>query len=225
MGWWGMTETVTQGIVAEPYQHNRPGSMGHPSPFYDIEVRREDGKPAAAGETGQLFIRGVPGVSLFLEYLEDPDATAAAFDPGGWFITGDVVRLEDDGSLTFSDRAKDMIKVGGENVAASEVEVVIRGLPHVQDVAVVGQPHLLLDEVPVAFVIAAGGRDPELLRQSIFTSCASELARFKVPWDVIFVDELPRSLLEKVAKAELRRCLPQLSGDTRAESMRHSTPR
>jgi crotonobetaine/carnitine-CoA ligase len=212
LGWWGMTETITQGIVAEPYQQRRPGSMGRPSPLYELEVRDAEGHPVARGEAGELFIRGERGVSLFLEYLADPDATRDAFDDEGWFLTGDVVRLEEDGSITFSDRAKDLIKVGGENLAASEVELVIRGVEGVADVAVVAQPHVMLDEVPVAFVVATEPAPPQL-RKSVLEACRSQLAAFKVPWEVTELDDLPKALLGKVNKAELRKGLPTLGSD------------
>jgi acyl-CoA synthetase (AMP-forming)/AMP-acid ligase II len=107
------------------------------------------------GETGDLFIEGVRGVSLFAEYAGDPAATAAAFREDGLFITGDRVRLGEDGYLYFADRSKDMLKIGGENVAASEIERVIGAVAGVSEVAVVAKHHDMLDEVPVAFVIAA----------------------------------------------------------------------
>ena len=221
MGWWGMTETITQGIASEPYQVRRRGAMGRPSPFYEIEIRDEAGTPIAPGGIGELFIRGKRGETLFLEYLDDPIATADGFDAEGWFITGDLVRLEDDGSITFSDRAKDMIKVGGENVAASEVETVIREVPGVSEVAVVGQPHVMLDEVPVAFVIPlAESQNWQTLRDAVIEQCRHSLASFKVPWEVHQVDSLPRSVLEKVAKVELRRGLPTLAADVRPSHSR-----
>jgi crotonobetaine/carnitine-CoA ligase len=218
LGAFGMTETITQAVVAEPFQDNRAGSMGRPSPFYDVEVRRPDGSAVAPGETGSLFVRGVRGVSLFQEYLADAAATAAAFDERGFLITGDVVRYEADGSLTFADRAKDMLKVGAENVAASEVESVIRLVPGVREVAVVGQPHSLYDEVPVAFLIV----DPSAhdVGERAHSACREQLAKFKVPWSFHLVEELPRSLLGKVAKAELRAQLPALDASARADHMR-----
>ena len=115
----------------------------------------------------------------------------------------------DNGFIKFGDRAKDMLKVGGENVAASEIEQVIAVVPGVREAAVVAKKHPMLDEVPVVFVIPQGGmeRAPADLHDTIMAACRSSLADFKVPREIRFVDEMPRSTLEKVAKAELRKLL------------------
>lgn len=206
IGWWGMTETVAHGIVGSAFHPDAPMSMGRPSPGYRVHVLREDGQPAAAGEVGDLFVEGIRGLSLFLEYAGDPAATAAAFREDGLFITGDRVRVGEDGCLFFADRSKDMLKVGGENVAASEVERVIQQVAGVSEVAVVAMPHDMLDEVPAAFVIALPGM-ADGLEAKIAEACARDLAAFKRPHLVRLVDTLPRSTLDKVAKAELRAML------------------
>lgn len=203
IGWWGMTETITHGIVGEPNLPNLPGAIGRAAPEYEIAIEREDGAPVEPGETGHLKIRGVPGVSLFGEYLNNPAATAESYDERGFFATGDRVTLLEQGFIKFADRSKDMLKVGGENVAASEIEQVILGVAGVREVAVVARPHRMLDEVPVAFVIRQPGA-PASLGDTILAACRLKLAGFKVPTEVRFVDELPRSTLEKIAKAELR---------------------
>jgi len=206
IGWWGMTETVAHGVVGSAHLPDAPMSMGRPSPAYEILVLDEAGEPVGPGETGDLFVRGRRGLSLFLEYAGDPAATAAAFTADGLFATGDRVRLGADGFLYFADRSKDMLKVGGENVAASEIERVIAAVPGVAEVAVVGRRHPMLDEVPVAFVIPRPGQDGALADR-IAAACADALASFKRPHEVRLVDALPRSTLEKVAKAELRALL------------------
>jgi crotonobetaine/carnitine-CoA ligase len=208
IGWWGMTETISHGTVGSPHRANTPMSMGRPSPGYEIHVLDEDGRLVAPGETGDLYVRGQRGVSLFLEYFNDPAATAAAFREDGLFITGDRVRLGDDGALYFADRAKDMLKVGGENVAASEIERVIALVPGVAEAAVVAKKHPMLDEVPVAFVIPAQGAGEDLPAR-ILAACTAQLADFKRPHEVRLVDSLPRATLEKVAKARLRAMLAQ----------------
>jgi crotonobetaine/carnitine-CoA ligase len=203
LGWWGMTETLTQGIISDCDHPGPNASMGRVAPEYDIEIRHEEGRLAQPGERGVLHIRGVRGVTLFKEYYRNFEANEQAFDDNGWFNTGDIVRIDEAGYLYFSDRDKDMLKVGAENVAASEIEVVIMQTGLASECAVVAQKHYMLDEVPVAFVIPSGA-GTEQDRDAILDRCRSDLADFKVPRDVLFVDELPRSTLEKVAKAELR---------------------
>lgn len=202
-GWWGMTETVTHGIVGGSPGANAPMSLGRPATGYEIFVLDDDGRPVAPGEVGDLHVRGVRGLSLFLEYAGDPAATAAAFREDGLFITGDRVRLGLDGCLYFADRTKDMLKIGGENVAASEIEGVIAAVEGVTEVAVVAMPHRMLDEVPAAFVLT-GPACPDGILDRIERACAVGLANFKIPRLVRIVETLPRATLEKVAKAELR---------------------
>lgn len=212
LGWWGMTETISHGIVTDLHLPSPPQSIGRPAPEYEIAIVEDDAvpvreaRPVEPGGSGQLMIRGVRGLSLFQAYLGNAQATADSFDADGWFRTGDRVDLLEEGSIRFGDRSKDMLKVGGENVAASEVERVIAAVPGVAEVAVVARPHRMLDEVPVAFVLPAPGAAPGLAAR-IGAACAAQLADFKRPHELRLVDSLPRSTLEKVAKAELRRGL------------------
>jgi crotonobetaine/carnitine-CoA ligase len=209
IGWWGMTETITHGIVGEVDQPNAPMSIGRAAPEYSIRITDDDGAPTGVGGTGNLAIKGVPGLSLFKEYLYNEKATRESFDEHGYFITGDRVTRLENGFVRFGDRAKDMLKVGGENVAASEIEQVIAVVPGVREAAVVGKKHPMLDEVPVVFIIPQAGveRLPQDLHDNVMAACRRALADFKVPRELRFVDELPRSTLEKVAKAELRKML------------------
>jgi crotonobetaine/carnitine-CoA ligase len=211
IGWWGMTETVSQGIVGDALLRNRSMTTGRPAAGYGIRILRPDRTPVAPGETGHLECWGWRGIQLFLEYLNDPRATAESFTRDGWFMTGDRVTLETDGYITFADRDKDMLKVGGENVAASEIERVIALVPGVYEVAVVAQKHRMLDEVPVAFVIAAPSLaevERASLPERIGAACKAKLADFKVPREVFLVADMPRSTLEKIHKADLRKRLP-----------------
>lgn len=210
MGLWGMTETITLPIVADPLHPGPSMAIGRPAPGYDVMIRRDDGQTAGLGESGRLYIRGVRGVTLFKEYLDDSAATSEAFDSDGWFDTGDRIRIGEQGDLFFMDRDKDMLKVGGENVAASEIEAVIMATGFVSEVAVVGKPHDMLDEVPVAFVILAPGA-PSDIEARLISACHEKLARFKAVRAVYAVDSLPRSTLEKVAKNVLRDRLRELN--------------
>ena len=208
LGWWGMTETITHGTVGIVGQPNPTLSMGRPAPEYSLRIRN-DGRDCEPGETGDLTILGIRGLSLFAEYLNNPVATAESFDEDGYFRTGDRVTVGVDGWLYFADRSKDMLKVGGENVAASEIERVILPVPGVLEVAVVAKRHPMLDEVPVAFVRTTL-TDPAAraaLVTAVGAACSAVLAGFKQPREIRLVQELPRSTLEKIAKAELRRML------------------
>ena len=208
VGWWGMTETITHGTVGLAHLPNTPLSIGRPAPEYEIRVT-DNGRACEPGQTGDLSIRGVRGLSLFAEYLDNPEATANSYDAEGFFMTGDRVTVGADGSLFFADRSKDMLKVGGENVAASEIERVLLTVPGVIEAAGVARKDRMLDEVPVAFVRAADG-SPEAqaaLMIAIQTACGTALAEFKRPREVRVVADLPRSTLEKISKAELRKLL------------------
>jgi carnitine-CoA ligase len=210
IGWFGMTETVTLPIFSDLSFPAREMSMGMPSPEYEVEVRNENGSHSPWGESGRLWIRGIPGLTLFHSYLNNPEATARAFDDNGWFDTGDMVTATADGFITFNGRSGDMLRVGAENVAESEIERVIGEFPQVQDVAVVSKPHDMLDEVPVAFVEApevgdAQGQSDFIER--LLAHCRQRLADFKVPHEIVVVDHIPRVTLEKYDKKLLRKRL------------------
>ena len=201
---YGMTETVTHAITGRPQEGWPRSSMGHPTPGYEIAVvNQETGELVEPGATGELWMRGTRGISLFLEYFDNPEANASSFTDDGWFKTGDMVKVIEGGNVIYTDRDKDLIKVGGENVSAREVEDICRTVPGIADIAVVGKKHEWLDMVVVAFVIAGPGA-PEDLEKQIIMACAANLADFKVPRAVYVVEEFPRATLEKVAKNVLR---------------------
>ena len=204
---YGMTETVTHAITGRPQEGWPRMSMGHPTPGYEmLVVSKETGEPVAQGETGELWMRGTRGIQLFLEYFDNPEANASSFTDDGWFKTGDMVKVVEGGNVVYTDRDKDLLKVGGENVSAREVEDACRVVPGIAEIAVVGKQHEWLSMVPVAFVIKAPGAEPDdaLFEKAIIEACAASLADFKVPRAVYVVDEFPRATLEKVAKNVLR---------------------
>jgi crotonobetaine/carnitine-CoA ligase len=125
-----------------------------------------------------------------------------AFDDRGWFKTGDRVIPHADGSITFDGRARDMLRVGDENVAESEIERVLLGTGLVAEVAVVGKPHRMLDEVPVAFVTPS--TDTPDLETALLEACRAKLAKFKVPDEIIVVTDFPRVTIGKIDKKALR---------------------
>jgi crotonobetaine/carnitine-CoA ligase len=202
LGWWGMTETISHPVVGDAFLPNRPMSMGRPSTDYEVKVVRPEGDRVEPEESGELKVRGVRGLSMFVEYLNRPEATAEAFDDEGWFATGDLVTPHADGHLSFENRMKDMLKVGAENVSAAEVERVIMSVPGVLEAGVVGRPDAKLDEVPIAFV-ATESDDPAVVER-VEAACAELLADFKRPRAVYRVGQLPRSTLAKLNKVELR---------------------
>jgi len=219
---WGMTEIVTSGIISDPQRRSEVGSIGRAAPEYQLAIQREDGTDAAVGEEGDLLIRGTRGLSVFSHYIGDAAATAAAFDDRGFFRTGDRVRVLPSGDIQFGSRAKDMLKVGGENVAAREIERVVRGVAGVVDVAVVGRPDGALGEVPCAFVVPNATESNPSLVARVIETCRRDLAPFKVPRAVHLIDDLPRATLDKVAKEPLRQRAIDLAA---AEANASSDPR
>lgn len=213
-GWFGMTETVSHPVVSELAHPDPDGTMGRAAPEYAVAVVGADGRPVEPGTVGELWVRGTPGVSLFAGYLHDDDATRAAFTADGWFRTGDRVRQDRSGQYWFVERSKDMLKVGGENVAAAEVERVVATVPGVREVAVVAKPDRMLGDVPVAFVIADGAA-PGDLPAEIDRVCAELLSDFKRPRQIHLVPEFPRATLNKVAKAKLRHWLLEPPAEAR----------
>ncbi len=202
IGWFGMTETITVVLVSSQIFPNHRGAMGSPVSGYEVAVVDDANQPVAFGQSGWLKIRGVVGVALFAGYLHNDEATESAFDEDGWFTTGDLVTPFADGDIRFDNRGGDMLRVGAENVSAAEVERVIATVPGVRESAVVAAPDPMLDEVPVAFVIA--WQSDEALPDAVITACGEQLAAFKVPREVIVVSELPRVTLGKIDKKSLR---------------------
>jgi crotonobetaine/carnitine-CoA ligase len=204
---YGMTETVIHATNDNPGRMSPKGSMGKPTPGYELlVVDRDTGRICQDGEPGELWVRGTRGIQLFYEYYDNPEAMAKSFTEDGWFKTGDVVRLGEGGNFFYCERDSDVLKVGGENVSAREVEDVCRQVAGIADVAVVAQSHEMLSEVPVAFVIRGpgGDDDDQALEKAVIEQCAAALADFKVPRAVYVVDEFPRATLDKVAKNQLR---------------------
>jgi crotonobetaine/carnitine-CoA ligase len=202
---YGMTETVTHCITAKPYELPEYRSMGRVTPGYEfLVVDKDTGEIVPEGETGELWMRGTRGVQLFLEYFDNPEANESSFEDG-WFKTGDMVARGPGGDVFYKERDKDLLKVGGENVSAREVEEAITGLPGVAQVAVVGKKHEFLDQVVVAFVITTPDAPEHAeLEKGIIDHCAAHLATFKVPRAVYVVDEFPLGTLDKLLKNKLR---------------------
>jgi long-chain acyl-CoA synthetase len=197
---YGLTECSSLATVMPASAvESRPDSVGLPVPGTAVEVRDEAGQPLPPGEAGELYLKGPHVVQ---GYYGAPEKTAAAIR-GGWLRTGDVASVDADGFVHVLDRLKDMINRGGEKIFGLEVENVLYACPGVAEAAVVGAPHAVWGEVPVAFVAPFPGAavDAEALRGA----CAARLADYKVPVAFRFVEKLPRNPGGKVLKAELRR--------------------
>jgi crotonobetaine/carnitine-CoA ligase len=206
---WGMTEMVIPAIVGDASMDQRVLSVGRPYPGYTVRIEHEDGSIARPGETGHLLIGAVRGLAIFQEYVDNAEAMAEAFDARGFFRTGDRVTLHADGWIQFRDRVKDMIKVGGESVSASEVEAAVMAAGGVAEVAVVGRPDAAYGEVAIAFVVLQAGGAPDPASASaaaarIAEHCRGVLAKFKQPREIIIKDALPKIGNNKVNRPALR---------------------
>jgi len=196
---YGLTETVSGDTFLEKDKMlDKIGSIGKPCPHLQVRVVDDNGKDVPPNEMGEIILKGP---KVFKGYWKDPKATAAAIKDG-WFYTGDIGKLDEDGYLYILDRKKDIIISGGENIASPEVERVIYELPEVLEVAVVGIPDPKWLEVPKAYVVLKPGA--KLSEEKIVEHCMKKLAKFKVPKEIEFIDQLPRNPSGKVLKRELR---------------------
>lgn len=194
---YGLTETLSGDTVLDKgRERHKVGSVGRPVLHTEIRVVDADGRDVAAGEPGEIIIRG-PKTSL--GYWRNPEATADVFRDG-WFHSGDLGALDDDGYLFVLDRLKDVIVSGGENIASSEVERVLYEHRAVSEVAVVAGPHERWIEVPVAYVVCRA----DVSERELDEHCRARLASFKVPKAYHFLAELPRNPSGKVLKRKLR---------------------
>jgi malonyl-CoA/methylmalonyl-CoA synthetase len=184
---YGMSEAVI--ITSNPLDGERiPGSVGYPLPGVELRIAGDD-------DTGVIEIRGP---SVFSGYWRMPQKTAEEFTADGFFITGDVGRRDPYGRVWISGRAKDLIISGGYNVYPKEIELVLDELPGVAESAVVGVPHPDFGEGVVAMVIGRGDE------AALIAECRRQLAPYKAPKRIVFVDELPRNAMGKVQKNLLR---------------------
>lgn len=200
---WGMTEMVIPAVHSDHSLDQRERSIGRPYPGYTVRIEHENGEMVGPGETGQLLIGAPRGLAMFKEYVDNPKAMAEAFDERGFFRTGDLVTLEEDGWITYRDRMKDMIKVGGESVSASEVEAAIMATGSVTEVAVVSRPDKIYGEVTVAYVVLKDAAQADAIA-AIEAHCQQSLAKFKVPRAITPVAALPKIGNNKIHRPALR---------------------
>jgi long-chain acyl-CoA synthetase len=193
---YGLTETAPVLTTTLMSEVAKPGSIGRPIPGVEVKLLDEQGGPVEEGDPGEVVVRGA---NLFSGYWPDG---ADGPDANGWFATGDVAVLDDDGDLQLVDRRRELILVSGFNVYPREVEDVIGAHPEVMEVAVIGIPHPYTGESVKALVVLCEGA--QLTADEVITYCAKALARFKCPTAVEFVTELPHSATGKVSKGRLR---------------------
>jgi malonyl-CoA/methylmalonyl-CoA synthetase len=195
---YGMTETGMN--TSNPLSgERRAGTVGPALPGVEVRVADEHGRVLQAGETGVLEVRGP---NVFQGYWRLPEKTREEFREDGFFITGDVARIAEDGYVTIVGRAKDLIISGGLNVYPKEIESVIDALEGVAESAVIGVPHPDFGEGVLAVVKRTGHASVEA--EAIIAATRRQLAAFKCPKQVAFVDELPRNAMGKVQKNLLR---------------------
>lgn len=198
---YGMTETAP-GATTLPAARSREkaGSSGLPHFFTDVRIADFDGTVAAPGSVGEIQIKGP---NVIHEYWNRPAASAESYDAGGWFKSGDMGYKDADGFVFVSDRLKDMIISGGENIYPAEVEQAITELDAVGSVAVIGVPDEKWGEVPRAVVLLREGA--RLTEAELRAHLEGRLARYKIPKSVVFVDDMPRTASGKIRKADLRK--------------------
>jgi acyl-CoA synthetase (AMP-forming)/AMP-acid ligase II len=199
---YGLTESCSGDTMMEAGREiEKIGSVGRALAHVEVSIRAANGETLAPGESGEICLRGpkiTPG------YWRDAQKTKASFF-GEWFRTGDIGHLDGEGFLYLTDRKKDMIISGGENIASSEVERVVYELPQIQDAAVIGVADAHWGERPVAVVVLKP--DQALSLEALQTHCRRKLAGFKVPKDLIVLAELPRNPSGKILKRLLREAM------------------
>lgn len=199
---YGLTECVvaTMSRLGEDIDHASQ-TTGPAVAETEIIIVDAEGNSLPTGEDGEIWLRGP---NVMLGYFEDPEATAQAIDSEGWFHTGDVGRLDEHGCLKITDRIKDMFIVGGFNVYPAEVENVLRHHPAINESAVISVEDKRLGTVGRAYVLLLHDADPKPTAEDITEFCKKRLANFKVPREIVFVDEFPRNATGKIQKSELR---------------------
>ena len=195
---YGMTETGM--LTSNPLEGaRRAGSVGPALPGVEVRVVDDAGEACPAGENGHVQVRGP---NVFPGYWRMPERNKEEFTPDGWFRTGDMGTLSEDGYLTIAGRSKDLIITGGYNVYPKEIEMALDELPGVRESAVVGVPHPDFGEAVTAVVVPSAGESCE--EAQLIAALRGRLANFKVPKRVYIVDELPRNAMGKVQKNVLR---------------------
>jgi len=205
---YGLTE-ASPVVSLNPLGKSKPGTIGLPIFGVEVKIVNEEGRDLPLGEEGELCVKGE---NIMKGYRRLPEETAVTILPGGWLRTGDVAKIDSDGYIQILDRKKDLIIVKGINVHSCEIENVILTHPAVAETAVIGIPDGTGDEIIKAYCILKEKihRSKELIKKEISLLCKEKIALYKVPKEIIFSEELPKTALGKIAKKELRKPRPSL---------------
>ena len=195
---YGLTE-ASPGVCCNPLNIEAySGGIGLPVPSTEVELRDADGKEVPVGQPGELWVRGP---QVMKGYWNRPEETAKTIDARGFLETGDIAVMDEKGWLKLVDRKKDLIVVSGFNVYPNEIEEVISHNDKVMEVACIGVPNEKTGEALKVFVVK---KDPSLTKEELIEFCRTELTAYKVPKDIEFRDELPKSNVGKILRRELR---------------------
>ena len=195
---YGLTE-ASPGVCCNPLNIEAySGGIGLPVPSTEVELRDADGKEVGVGQPGELWVRGP---QVMKGYWNRPEETAKTIDARGFLETGDIAVMDEKGWLKLVDRKKDLIVVSGFNVYPNEIEEVISHNDKVMEVACIGVPNEKTGEALKVFVVK---KDPSLTKEELIEFCRTELTAYKVPKDIEFRDELPKSNVGKILRRELR---------------------
>lgn len=199
---YGLTETLAPCTIMPIWAEHRRGSVGWPNFGMEVKIVDDNRKEVPIGETGEIAIKGEPGISLFREYYKNPEATSEDL-VNGWFYSGDYGKVDEDGYVYFLDRKKDVIQRAAENISAPEVERVIQEHPAVEEVAVIAVPDPIRDEAVMAIIRFKAGE--KATQDEITEFCKARMAKFKVPEFYIFQEEeFPKTSIGKIQKNIIR---------------------
>jgi long-chain acyl-CoA synthetase len=201
---YGLTEGTCASACSPPGGPRKPGTVGVPLPGQRVAIMGPSGDLLPAGHSGEVVLQGP---NVMAGYLNRPEATAEALR-GGWLHTGDIGVLDEDGYLRLVDRIKDVIICGGENLYPKEIESVLQSHPAVQEAAVVGAPHEVYGEVPVAYVATWPGTEVDTA--DLLALCATHLTKIKIPVAMHAADTLPKNSIGKIDKPTLRALQPRI---------------
>jgi crotonobetaine/carnitine-CoA ligase len=208
INWYGQTESVVCPLCLPLDGKRKEASIGLPALGYEVQIVDANDEEVSPGNTGEIAVRGLGKYSVMKEYYKDPGATAEALK-NGWLHTGDLGYMDEEGYFYFAERKKEMIRVGGENVAAREVEMVLNQHPNIAESAVIGGMDKFGNEVIKAFIILREGK--QATEQELKEYCSQKMAKFKIPGLFEFRTEFPRTAAGKIDKKTLRK----LDGNSR----------